>query len=106
MLAYVVAGVTAIGTGVIVLNRYLTLPDRVEAAEKENQQQNKILDRLTTLQELYAQQRSVPSTPPSSSTPPVPITTRPRVWKAQTSDGSWYCEDKTSWWWPNQDGSC
>ena len=55
VIAYVVAGVTATGTAVTVAARYLSLPERVEAGEQVNQEQSKILDRLTYVVEQQQQ---------------------------------------------------
>ena len=83
VIAYICAGLTAIGTGVVVLNKYLTLPDRVEAGEQKNQQQDKILDRVTAV--LEYQQQIAQSNQPKS-----------QVIKETDKDGTWCCYEGDS----------
>ena len=51
IISYVVGGIAALGTAIVFTARYIELPSKVEAAEQKNVAQDKILDRLTVIEE-------------------------------------------------------
>jgi len=55
----IASSLTAVGmisTAIVRASIYITLPERVDAGEVSDERQDKILDRITTLQEFYQQQ--------------------------------------------------
>ena len=89
-MAGIAGGLAVLGTGVVVLARYITLPDRVEAGEQKNEAQDKQIDRLITLQEFYAkQQPPVPSSVHPSS-PQLPNGDKPVI-REYDGEDCWEC---------------
>ena len=79
------AALAALGTGVITLSRYLTLPERVEASEQKNVQQDEAINKLTaindTWQKIYQQQQQQQAA------------NRPKRCEQQDADHQWWCRD-------------
>ena len=67
IIAASVTGLGVLGTGIVKLSGYLTLPDRVEAGEQKNEQQDSAIDKLTaineTWQQIYQQQTANQAAP-------------------------------------------
>lgn len=84
-------GLGAIGTGIVTASRYITLPERVEAGEAKNVQQDEALNKLTAIQDLWAkvyqQQQKMLTDPPA----PVMRRRGLREWEAET-EIMWCCE--------------
>ncbi len=91
ILGYLVGGLAALGTLIVVSNKYIVLPQKVEAAEEKNAQQDKQIDRLITLQEYYQKQN---------------VAQQSKVWKERGKDGEEYCANGKNTWWPNRRGEC
>lgn len=95
VIGYVVGGLAALGTVIVVSNRYIELPQKVEAAETKNTQQDRQIDRLITLQEYYQQQSVQQQTRPQA------------VWKERNDrTGEEWCTDGQETWSINRQGEC
>ena len=98
-----VAALGAVGTLIIGSAKWLTLPEKVEAGEVKNVEQDKALDKLTAIQEtwqnIYQQQQQVSNPVIKREREPPPLLT----W--EDADGTLWCcdprtdcEDVGNWW--------
>ena len=99
IIAASVAGLAALGTGIVTASRFLTLPERVEAGEAKNATQDKQLDRLITLQEYYQQQQvnqAAPAAPRSRTFNDHRQAEETRPWVEVDEEGwAWCCFEAT-----------
>ena len=93
IIAASVAGLTALGTLIVKSAVYITLPDKVEASEQVNKQQDEAINKLTAIQEtwqnIYTQQQA----------PRVK-----RIWDDAAE--AWYCDDGREQYWADRNGQC
>ena len=94
ILGGIVVGVGAMGTGLIKLAAFLSLPGRVEASEQVNRAQDKILDRVTAV--LEAQQQMQQAQQPKTQ-PPEVLRSTDRWGRAWCCPATVDCHDATQW---------
>ena len=88
VVGYIVGGLAALGTVIVVSNKYITLPDAVAAVQGEVQDLKEWAKEIQGYTRAMNQQRP------------------PKVWKEQGKDGEEYCSDGQQQWWPNRRGEC
>src|SRR3990167_3604271 len=91
-------GLGAVGTGIVKFSAYLTLPEKVEAGEVKNEEQDKQLNSLIQIQEywkgIYAAQQA-----PNQAAPHVS-----KYWDDEAQ--RYYCDDGEQAWWVDAQGNC
>ena len=105
-----VAALGAIGTLAVKSAVYITLPEKVEANEKLDAEQNKLLDRLTYISEQqvkqneYWQQQQLQQQIPNQAYQP-PDISQVQMEEWQDESGRWFCCDprtdctlNDNWW--------
>ena len=70
-----------LGTWAVGYATYAELPKKVEKVEEKNDSQDTAIDKLTALQEFYAEQKQAPNQ----------IYRRPEIIREKDSDGVWWC---------------
>ena len=100
VVAWVVGGLTALGTVAVVTAKYIELPTKVEAAEQKNAEQDQAIDKLTTINETWQniyqqQQQQVPNQPARQPG---------RFWDDEAQ--RFYCDDGWTTWWADAEGRC
>ena len=113
VVAWVVGGLTALGTVAVVTAKYIELPTKVEAAEQKNELQDDAILELKksneVWQQIYTQQQQQQQQQvPNQAYPPQHPTDEilNYEWK-QDAYGNWYCQGAETWWWPDrQTGRC
>ena len=105
VVAWVVGGLTALGTVAVVTAKYIELPTKVEAAEQKNELQDDAILELKksneVWQQIYTQQQQ-------QQQQQVPNQPAPQGFEWRQDDqGNWYCQGAETWWWPDrQTGRC
>ena len=97
-------GIGAIGTGVVKAARYITLPEKVEAGEAKNVEQDKELYDLSRIAD--QNQRILDRLTPSPlSNPPAPVPPQAYDWWQNPATGEWWwcdlstdCDQDANWW--------
>lgn len=100
IVAWVVGGLTALGTVTVMVARYIELPQKVEAAQQKNVEQDESINTLTAIQKtwqnIYQQQQQIQQRPANA-----PVTVKQPPARMQKPDPpafrEWDETDRTFW---------
>ena len=99
----IIIALGAIGTFIVRSAKYIEVPEKLEAAEKKNIEQD---TKLHDLNYIADQNQKILDRVTQQPAPNQAAPSRPSVWWAQDQDGEWYCTNGQDSWWPNDHGQC